>query len=90
MLDKNIVGKVKGEVKNLKLEILEKLSVLIASALGFVAAFGWNEAIKGVFDKYLSASNSVLGKFIYAIAVTIIAVVAIIYVGRAINKLKQI
>jgi len=30
----------------LRIEVLEKISTLIAAAFGFVAAFAWNESFK--------------------------------------------
>jgi len=73
----------------LKIEILEKLSTLIAAAFGFVAAFAWNETFKLLLDQLVPEDVELIFYFIYAIAITIIAVFLIISVARATAKAKS-
>ena len=73
----------------MKKDVTEKLSALIIAAFGLVAALAWNEAIKALFlgpcgtegAGALCALSSG-GPWVYAIFVTILAVLAAIWVGK--------
>jgi hypothetical protein len=76
-------------------EIVEKLAALITAAFGLVAALAWNEAIKALFKGPCGTEEagslcaiSSGGPWVYAILVTIIAVIATIWIGKAAEKAK--
>lgn len=75
--------------KSLKLEILEKLASLITAGFGLVAALAWNEVIKEFFATVFPKPNVLLGKFIYAIVLTIIIVIVTVKLGDIIGKIKE-
>lgn len=66
---------------------------LIVSAFGFVAALFWKDAITDLIDSFVPTGEGVTYKFIAAILVTVLAVVAIFvlvrYVTRIDDKLKE-
>lgn len=71
-------------------EVIEKVAALVTAAFGLIAALAWNEAIQGLFRPgapvgFLAGS----GPWAYAIIVTIIAVIATIWIGRAAEKTKS-
>lgn len=76
----------KGETKkqkDVKIEFFKKLTTLVATAFGLVAALAWNDAIQSVF-KLLPFKNQEVGaKFIYAIFITIIIVLVAYYFNQA-------
>ena len=72
----------------LKVEVLEKIAVLITVAFGLVAALAWNEAIKAIFKEIFGSAEAIAPMLIYAILVTIIAVILTIIVARAASKAK--
>ena len=72
----------------LKVEVLEKIAALITVAFGLVAALAWNEAIKAIFKEIFGSAESIAPMLIYAILVTIIAVILTIMVARAASKAK--
>jgi uncharacterized membrane protein YidH (DUF202 family) len=72
----------------LKVEVLEKIAVLITVAFGLVAALAWNEAIKAIFKEIFGSAEAIAPMLIYAILVTIIAVILTIMVARAASKAK--
>jgi len=80
---------VKEEVGKIKSEVIEKIATLMTSAFGLIAALAWNQAIQSLFAEggalYFVAKY---GVWAYAILVTIIAVVATIWVGRMAQKAK--
>ncbi len=73
----------------LKLEILEKMSTLIAAAFGFVAAFAWNETFKVLLLSGLAEKDSPIVLIGYALFVTVLAVVLTITVARATGRAKR-
>ena len=79
-----------GEEKEppMKILIVDKMSALIAAAFGLVAALAWNEAIKAIFKEIFGTADSVVPLLIYAITVTIAAVILTILVARQLSKMK--
>jgi hypothetical protein len=72
----------------LKVEVLDKIAALVTAAFGLVAALAWNEAIKAVFKEIFGTADAVGPMLIYAIIVTIAAVILTIVVARAASKAK--
>lgn len=73
----------------MKGEVVDKLAALITAAFGLIAALAWNDAIKSLFMEggplcFLAS----WGIWAYAIFVTILAVVATIWIGRRAEKSK--
>ena len=65
-------------------EVLDKIAELMTAAFGLVAALAWNEAISS-WVKSLGIGG---GPWVYAILVTILAVLAIIWIGRVVARAK--
>ncbi len=68
--------------------VIETIAALMTAAFAFVAALAWNTAIQAAIAQVFPNPNDLTGQFVYAIIVTIIAVVAIIYIGRVLAKHK--
>lgn len=73
----------------MKKDVIEKLAALITAAFGLVAALAWNDAIRALFVGPCGSegagalcSLSSGGPWLYAIIVTVIAVVATIWIGK--------
>ena len=66
-------------------DVIDKIAALMTAAFGIVAALAWNDAIKSAID---SLGLSAYGPWLYAIIVTIIAVVATIYIGKVAARSK--
>ena len=71
-----------------KTEVIEKLAALITAAFGLVAALAWNGAIQELFKLIFGDQSTLVAMFVYAVVVTIIAVIAVILIGRAAAKAK--
>ena len=72
-----------------KVEVIEKISALITAAFGLVAALAWNGAIQELFKLIFGDQSTLAAMLVYAIVVTIIAVIATIWIGRAAAKAKD-
>ncbi len=68
--------------------IIETIVALMTAAFGFVAALAWNDAIQTIIRTVFPAEDDPTGKLIYAVIITIIAVIAIILIGRVLAKYK--
>lgn len=67
-------------------EVMDKFSALITAAFGLVAALAWNSAIQKWFEAHpLFAAG---GPWVYAIIVTILAVIATLLFGWLAAKMK--
>lgn len=76
--------------KELKLQFLTTTTALITAAFGMVAALAWNSAISAIITEFLGTSGSGLWTMvIYAVVVTLIAVIATVYIARIATKAKE-
>jgi len=73
--------------KSFRIMVLDTIAALMTAAFGLIAALAWNDAIGTTVRSVFTADPGV-GLFIYAIIVTVIAVIAVILIGRVIAKLK--
>jgi len=86
----NIKNKIKNSSQKIKKEIQEKISGYILAAFGLVAALAWNDAIKGLIEYFIPLSkNTVLAKFIYAVALTFAVAVVSIYLTKLLSNKKE-
>ena len=69
--------------------VIEKIAALMAAAFGLVAALAWNDAIKAIFVTIFGEQSNIPAMLIYAVLVTIVAVIAIIYIGKIEAKTKN-
>ncbi len=67
----------------MKKEIIDKMSALITAAFGLVAALAWNDAIKSGIE---ALGLTAYGPWLYAIVVTVIAVIMTVWIGRIAAK----
>ena len=74
--------------KAFKIQVLETISALMTAAFGLLAALAWNEAIKWAVVQVLGTADQGIGLFVYAILVTILAIIATILIGRMLGKMK--
>lgn len=74
---------------SLRAEMLDKMSALLTAAFGLVAALAWNDAIQSLFQQVFGSQSAVPAKLGYAGLVTVLAVVLVIYVGKAAGKAKE-
>lgn len=82
-----MVDEVKEEP--LKVVALDKIAALITAAFGLVAALAWNEAIKAIFIEVFGTAEAIGPLLIYAIVVTVAAVILTILVARAVTNAKK-
>lgn len=76
-------------VKELPLAIIKQMLQLATSGFGLVAALAWNEVVKETINTYLKPylpeGSKVLSLFLYAVIVTVLAVLVTLHL----TKLQQ-
>lgn len=73
----------------MKSEVIEKIAVLITTAFGLIAALAWNGAIQAIFKEVFGTAEGVGPMVIYALVVTVIAVIATVWIGKLSEKTKK-
>jgi hypothetical protein len=76
------------EEEGMHKEVLDRVTELVTTAFGLVAALAWNTAIQDFFktQSLLSAG----GPWVYAILVTVIAVGVTVWLGRMVARAKDV
>jgi len=69
-----ILKRIKNGARDVQKEFRERVATLILGVFGLVAALAWNEAIKTFFEIVFPQRSALIGKFVYAVVVTIIVV----------------
>ena len=62
--------------------VVETILGLITTAFAFVAGLAWNDAIQALITEIVGTGSALSSLFIYAIIVTIIAVVVTVLIAR--------
>ena len=77
------------EKQGFRREFLRRMFDLSLAAFGLVAALAWNEAIQDLFKKYIPEGSTLTARFVYAIVVTLIAVLVTMQLGALAGRLDQ-
>lgn len=71
-------------MSEVKSQVMATIATLITTAFGLIAALAWNSAITAVVNIYFPAGSGITGLVIYAVLITIIAIIATLLIARAI------
>ncbi len=75
---------------SLRKEVMKQMLTLSTSAFGLVAALAWNSVITELVSKYIQpfvgGSSGIISLIIYALVVTILAVVVTYSLTRIVKK----
>jgi C4-dicarboxylate transporter len=72
---------------NIKVHTLKTIGTLMTTAFAFIAGLAWNGAIQAIINEFLQAGSATIGLVVYAVVVTIIAVIVTLIIGRSLGKL---
>ena len=67
-------------------EVIKTIITLVTTAFALVAGLAWNSAIQALITTFFKAGSALTGLMVYAIIVTIIAVIVTILLGRVAEK----
>ncbi len=80
-----LLKKAKHNITETNKNLISQTATMLAAAFVFVAGLAWNDAVKAFIDRYFNAGSGVYSRFIYAILVTLIAVL----VTTRLNRIAQ-
>jgi hypothetical protein len=75
--------------KSIRLQVIEQVAALMTAAFAFIAALAWNQAISAMVTQFIGAASGWVALLVYAVIVTIIAVLAAIYITKMAAKVKS-
>lgn len=79
----------KKTVKKLGREYFKAVSLMLTSAFGLTAALAWNELVKAIISRYFSQGEGIKSNLVYALAVTILAVLVTTYLAGWAKRLGK-
>jgi ABC-type phosphate transport system permease subunit len=83
----------KKENKKLHIEIVKQVVTLSTSGFGLVAALAWNSVIQEFVNTYVKkwfpAGSGIISLIIYALIITILAVVITVQLSKLSEKLQE-
>ena len=68
---------------------LQTMISLASAAFGVVAALAWNSAITALVRQIFGSGAQVISLFLYAIIITIIAVIVMVNLGKVAERTAQ-
>jgi len=78
--------KIRKAIKGIGKEYYKTISRMLTTAFGLVAALAWNDLVKKFISEYITPGEGVKSQFIYALFVTILAVIVAIWLGNMAKK----
>jgi hypothetical protein len=82
----------KKEQTKLHIEIVDRMLTLATAGFGLVAALAWNnliqEVVKNYIQPYLPKFGQTMSLLVYAIIVTVLAVIVTFELSKLLRKLK--
>jgi len=83
----------KKEDKKLHVEIVKQMVTLSTSAFGLVAALAWNsviqEFVNSYVKKWIPAGGGIVSLLIYALIITVLAVLITVQLSKLADKLQE-
>jgi hypothetical protein len=67
-------------------KVIESAADLVTAAFGLIAALAWNSAVQALVGRFVETGSGPMALIIYAILVTVIAVLATVWIGRVREK----
>ena len=68
---------------------LQTMIALASAAFGVVAALAWNSAITALVKEIFGTGGQIISLFIYAIIITIIAVIVMVNLGKMAERTAE-
>lgn len=79
--------------KKLHVELVRQMVTLATTGFGLVAALAWNNVIQEVVNnyikKFLPSGSGLISLFIYALAITTLAVVVTLQLSKLLDRLQN-
>lgn len=73
-------------VREVKTKLFNHMTTIVIASLSLISALAWEEALHDLYELYFHNSQTILGKFGYAVLVTLITVIISVIIGRGYIK----
>lgn len=87
------VKKVKEEIRRTQAAVFKQMLTLATSGFGLVAALAWNNVIQEFVNeyvkKYFAVGSGFISLLIYAVLITILAVLITLQLSRIVKRLEE-
>jgi hypothetical protein len=78
----------KYEIRQIRIDFLQKMTLLIIASLGFITAIAWDQVLKLIFLELFDHLSSIQEKLLYALIITVIATALSIILTKIFLKKK--
>lgn len=86
----NKLKKLKQDEDKIRTQVQKQVLGYITAAFGLIAGLAWNEAIKALIEELIPlGKNTLWAKLVYALIITIIVVIAGLYLAKLSKKQKE-
>ncbi|MDB5258822.1 MAG: hypothetical protein JWO73_30 [Candidatus Taylorbacteria bacterium] len=79
----------KYEVRQIRSDFFQKMTLLVIASLGFITAIAWDQVLKLIFVELFESLSSIEAKLLYAVMITVIATVGSIVLAKIFLKKKS-
>lgn len=89
---KEKLSKASQEAKSLQIQVVKQMLTLATSGFGLVAALAWNSFIQELVNSYIKTlipNSGMISLLIYAIIVTMIAVLVTLQLSRLLQRIDS-
>ena len=77
------------EAKDIQTEFIGRVVTIVIAGLGLISVLAWDDALKDYYRYLVPNSETLGGKFGYAVIITLFGTVISIILGRAFIKKKK-
>jgi hypothetical protein len=81
-------SEIKEVSKSIKIEFLSRSITIIIAGLGLITVLAWDEALKDLYREIVANSDSITGKFGYALIITLVSVIVSVILTRVFMRRK--
>jgi multisubunit Na+/H+ antiporter MnhB subunit len=86
---KNVYLKKGSRIRQFPITVFNAMSALIIGALGLIAALAWDEYLNQLFKHFFPDSDGLGSGLVYALFISIVAVLVTIFLGKSSEKKKH-
>ena len=79
----------KSRLAEIRYEFFKTTAQMITAAFALVAALAWNSLVQNAIDRYFGQAEGLKSGLIYALGVTILAVIISVYFGNIAARFKK-
>ena len=76
-------------VRNLRIDFIERIVTIVIAGLGLIAVLAWDDALKHLFHEIFAEESTLVQEFLYAVVLTVLASLVAVGLGRAVIRKRH-